>query len=79
LNSSYVRVGYCRYIDDFIIGVTGPLSLAKTLLDRIKTFLKDTLFLNLNMKKTNISSFKKPVNFLGAMISRCPIEKKPVS
>jgi len=47
---NYVRVSYSRYASDFIIGIGGPRSLARIVLARIKTFLKDVLNLDLNQK-----------------------------
>ncbi len=78
MDPNYIRVGYCRFADDFVVSVTGPVLLAKNILDRIHDFLKNTLHLDLNMEKTKISSFQKPMKFLGAIISSGHSDQKPV-
>lgn len=69
MGSNFIRVSYVRYADDFLIGITGPFSLAKSVLNRITFFLKNELQLELNPKKSNIVHFNKSINFLGTIIS----------
>lgn len=65
-----IRVSYVRYADDWIIGVTGPKSLAVDLRDRAKTFLNGTLKLELSMEKTKITNLRTAYcRFLGFSIN----------
>lgn len=68
-DSSFIRVNYVRYADDFIISVLGPYSLAQNILSEISDFVKNNLGLSLNESKTGIKSFKKGFSFLGTNIS----------
>lgn len=82
-SSEYVRIRYVRYADDFIIGIQGPLSLAKEIKERVGQFLSETLKLELSTGKTTITKWERiPVKFLGCGIMapqtvRCqkPLEK----
>ena len=58
---------YCRYLDDSIILVETKQE-AKQALEKIKTFLKENLELELN-KKTQIFKSKQGVNFCGYKIN----------
>lgn len=62
-----VKIYYLRYADDWIIGVNGPLSIAKEIKSSIANFSRKFLDLELNMEKTKISDIKNdgPVLFLG--------------
>lgn len=67
----YIRQGtkayYIRYADDWIIGINGPVSIAKQLKRQVKEYLLNELDLNLNLDKTKISHMKagEKVLFLG--------------
>ena len=67
----YIRQGlkayYIRYADDWIIGINGPVSIAKQLKLQVKNYLLNELDLNLNLDKTKISHMKEgeKVLFLG--------------
>jgi group II intron reverse transcriptase/maturase len=68
-DSSFCRVVYVRYADDFIIGVEGNFSIAKEILDKVSDFVEKELALSLNPNKTGIVDHsRKPVNFLGYKI-----------
>lgn len=61
-----IRVSYVRYADDWIIGVTGPKSLAYLLRERARNFLRESLKLELSMEKTKVSNLRDElVHFLG--------------
>jgi group II intron reverse transcriptase/maturase len=64
-----VQIHYVRYADDWVIGITGPHELAVKIREEVRTFLKDSLRLELSMEKTKIthlgSEFAK---FLGHYI-----------
>ena len=65
-DDSYIRIHYIRYADDFVVGVIGSHTLAKTILKRIKDFVNERLKLTFNTDKTGIIDFSKNCfNFLG--------------
>jgi group II intron reverse transcriptase/maturase len=65
----FIRVRYVRYVDDWLIGVTGPYSLAVELRNKASKFLSSQLKLTLSSEKTVITSaFKDRANFLGMRI-----------
>ncbi|KAJ1566187.1 hypothetical protein HK096_000005 [Nowakowskiella sp. JEL0078] len=66
MDSSFRRMLYLRYADDFIILVNAPYSEAVQLRQRVATFLGDTCGLELNMEKTIINSVREGFFFLGA-------------
>nr|YP_010003156.1 hypothetical protein JXY92_mgp08 [Ulva torta]AZP40264.1 hypothetical protein [Ulva torta] len=72
---SVIRTGtliyYVRYADDWVIGVRGPRSLAQEIKERVETFLRNELNLELSREKTAITHL--PTNhafFLGSIIRR---------
>jgi group II intron reverse transcriptase/maturase len=67
-----VKGYYLRYADDWVIGINGPITLAKKLKADINTFLKERLRLDLNLEKTRISDIHggEKVLFLGYEIKR---------
>jgi len=63
------KIHYVRYADDWIIGVTGPKTLAIQIRDLVKIFLKKELKLDLNMEKTKITNLgSEYAKFLGHYI-----------
>ena len=69
-DDSYIRIHYVRYADDFVIGVEGSYEIAKTILNKVRTFISSSLSLNLNNTKTGITKYsEKRVKFLGYNIS----------
>ena len=70
-NDRVVRVRYNRYADDWIVGITGPLTLAEEIKGKINLFLKNELKLTLNFEKTKISNLiREKVHYLGFDIHR---------
>lgn len=70
-DGSYKRLAYCRYADDWIIGIRGPLTDSEQILNRVTDFLKSTLKLDVSPDKTKITCLNKDkALFLGALISR---------
>jgi len=66
---NFIRVKYCRYADDWLIGVTGPHQLAEEIKERIGQFLKSRLNLALSAEKTRITHAKtEEAEFLGYRI-----------
>jgi hypothetical protein len=65
----FVRIRYIRYADDWIVGVTGPGTLAETVRDEIKAFLRDHLKLELSEEKTRITHARtEEAFFLGTRL-----------
>lgn len=69
-DSSYRRMTYVRYADNFIIGIRGPIKDCIILKEEIKTFLNNELYIALNSEKTKIIHIKDEVQFLGHRIIR---------
>ncbi len=67
---NFRRLRYCRYADDFILGVVGPKSEAEAIKVAINTFLKEKLHLEMNESKTLITHARtQHARFLGYAIS----------
>lgn len=82
MDPGFRRLKYVRYADDFVIGISGPLTLARDILSRVQHFLASELGLNLNMSKTKVTHFSsRPIFFLGTEIKYRPItlQKKVMS
>jgi len=63
------RVFYVRYADDILIGVIGPIRLARKALRTLQSYL-ESLGLSSKERKTNIVHRKDGIIFLGAKVSR---------
>lgn len=63
-DNSYKRIQYCRYADDFIIGVIGSKEDAEKLKADLKVFLAERLKLTLSDEKTKITYAKDKARFL---------------
>jgi retron-type reverse transcriptase len=73
---NFVRINYVRYADDLLLGIAGSKDLVLKIRNRILTFAKSNLKLNLmNGKITHIEAGK--VKFLGMWISAAPCSKFP--
>jgi len=76
---NYGRVYYVRYVDDFILGITGSKQTCEEIRNEIKKFLAEKLLLTLNVDKTKIThSTKDKALFLGYQICCTPINKMRV-
>jgi group II intron reverse transcriptase/maturase len=65
----FVRIKYIRYADDWIVGITGPKTLAETIKEEIRWFLKEDLKLQLSAEKTHITHAKsEEAFFLGTRL-----------
>ncbi|WP_413990715.1 reverse transcriptase domain-containing protein [Labrys okinawensis] len=62
---NYRRLRYCRYADDFVIGVIGSKEDARSLMDEVKTFLAQTLKLEVSAEKSGIRKADEGAMFLG--------------
>lgn len=74
-DADYKRVRYCRYADDFILGVIGAKDEAREIMEKIEHFLADTLKLQVSLEKTGIQSGRKGITFLSYRISTDQSEK----
>ena len=75
----FVRVKYIRYADDWIVGVTGPKSLAEQIKDDIQTFLWNVLKLQLSQEKTVITHAKtEEAFFLGTRLQVGSVNSNPL-
>ncbi len=62
---NYRRLRYCRYADDFLIGVIGSKAEARQIMEEVRTFLAETLKLEVSDKKSGISHASDGARFLG--------------
>ncbi|MEU2744654.1 group II intron reverse transcriptase/maturase, partial [Streptomyces sp. NPDC007095] len=66
----YRRLRYIRYADDHLLGFIGPKAEAETIKQRLATFLRDDLKLELNQDKTLITHGRtQAARFLGYEIT----------
>lgn len=62
---------YVRYADDWVIGVYGRKTTARSILEKVRDFLGAKLHLQLNTEKTKITGMKSEwARYLGVDISR---------
>lgn len=69
MDGSYRRFKYIRYADDFILGVIGSKEDALRIKEDIKSFLSESLALELSEEKTLITHTGKSAKFLGYEIT----------
>ena len=65
MDSSFKKLKYVRYADDFLIGVIGSKADCNEIKQDIKKFLIEKLKLELSDEKTLITNAKKSAKFLG--------------
>lgn len=66
----YRRLRYIRYADDHLLGFIGPKAEAETIKQRLATFLRDDLKLELNQDKTLVTHGRtRAARFLGYEIT----------
>jgi len=61
----YRRLRYCRYADDFLIGVTGSKAEAREIMEEVRIFLADHLKLAVSEQKSGITHASDGARFLG--------------
>jgi RNA-directed DNA polymerase len=64
-DSGYKRLYYCRYADDFIIGIVGSQADAEKVRQQVRQFIQETLKLTIAEEKSHIRHAKKGVTFVG--------------
>src|SRR5712691_2038971 len=66
----YRRLRYCRYADDFAVAFAGPKAEAEAIKQRLRTFLREELKLELSEEKTLITHTRESAaKFLGYEIT----------
>lgn len=65
LDPNYRRLRYCRYADDFLIGVTGSKAEARQMMDEVRDFLAEHLKLEVSEAKSGIRHASDGARFLG--------------
>jgi hypothetical protein len=69
------RLKYCRYADDFVLGVMGPKEDAEDIARKIETFLNDTLKLHISQAKSGLKPHSEIIRFLGDDLTVISSEK----
>jgi RNA-directed DNA polymerase len=64
-DAGYRRLRYCRYADDFLIGVIGSKAEARQIMDEVRTFLATRLKLAVSEAKSGIAHAADGARFLG--------------
>ena len=64
-DASYKRLYYCRYADDFAIGIIGSQVDAENVRQEVKRCIQETLKLTIAEEKSHISPSKKGMLFVG--------------
>jgi RNA-directed DNA polymerase len=68
-DTSYKRLRYCRYADDFVLGIIGSKQDAEQIFSSVKTFLKEQLKLEISETKSKIRYSRESIPFLGYEIT----------
>src|SRR2546430_11068064 len=67
---TFIRIKYVRYADDWLVGISGPRSLAEQVKEELSIFLSQRLKLTLSTEKTKITHARKEqAHFLGTCLS----------
>ena len=69
MDPNFKRLRYCRYADDFLIGVIGSKREAREIMASVERFLTETLKLAVAPEKSGVHAASKGVTFLGYRIS----------
>lgn len=62
---NYRRLRYCRYADDFLIGVAGSKAEARQIMEEVRAFLAHNLKLTVSDEKSGITHGSDGARFLG--------------
>jgi len=65
LDPTYRRLRYCRYADDFVIGVIGSKEDARKIMAEVRTYLAEALKLEVSAEKSGIRKADEGALFLG--------------
>ena len=64
-DEGYKRLFYCRFADDFAIGIIGSFADAENIRQQVATFVQETLKLTIAEEKSHICHSKKGMIFVG--------------
>lgn len=64
-DSGYKRLYFCRYADDFTIGIIGSKADAEAVREEVKRFIQETLKLTIAEEKSHIRHSKEGIIFVG--------------
>jgi Type II intron maturase len=64
-DEGYKRLVYCRFADDFAIGIIGSFADAEAVRQQVTTFIQETLKLTIAEEKSHIRHSKKGMIFVG--------------
>jgi hypothetical protein len=64
-DSGFKRLHYCRYADDYVIGIIGSKADAERVRDKVKGFIEETLRLTIAEEKSHIRHSRQGATFLG--------------
>ena len=64
-DTEYKRLYYCRYADDFIVGIIGSYQDAERVRQEMRRFIEETLKLTIAEEKSHIRHSKKGAIFVG--------------
>jgi group II intron reverse transcriptase/maturase len=76
LDPDFRRMTYCRYADDFLMGIAGSKADAIAVKEWLADYLTTELHLELSAEKTLITNARKRVRFLGYDIKRWRGERR---
>lgn len=65
MDAGFRRLRYCRYADDFLIGVIGSKDDARGVFAEVRTFLTEVLALTVSEEKSGIRKASDGTKFLG--------------
>lgn len=65
MDPGFRRLRYCRYADDFLIGVIGSKAEAREVMASVQAFLADRLKLAVSPEKSGVHAASRGVHFLG--------------
>lgn len=64
-DSGYKRLYFCRYADDYVIGIIGSRADAEAVRQEVRHFIEETLKLSIAEEKSHIRHAKEGVTFVG--------------
>jgi group II intron reverse transcriptase/maturase len=65
MDAVYKRLWYCRYADDFLVGIIGSKLEAQEIMDKVKNFVQKNLRLTIADDKSGIRHATRNTRFLG--------------
>ena len=65
MDTNFRRLRYCRYADDFLVGVIGSKADARDIMGNIQSFLDEQLNLAMSPEKSGVRDASKGTPFLG--------------